>query len=88
MGRVIKLKEIPIQTCVVYGPDDEFLGEANEYEFHDLRVQIKEKKLEGYYCKFDIDGEEYIFNIDKDGRSNDWVSGMFDNIEKSMMKLL
>lgn len=91
---VIEIKTIPPQTCRVYDPSGNLLKEdANQYEVWDLRVQIKEKCVSGYYCEFDMVGEDYIsytyqVHFDSDGRSDDWWPGIFDELENSMMKLL
>lgn len=85
---MVVIKKIEPQTCELYDPQGNFVGILNEYEFHDVRVQIREQQLVGYYCKFLINGKEIVFNIDKDGRSNDWCKGIFDTIEDSLDKLL
>lgn len=81
---MIKVNKITPQTVELFNPQDESMGFINEYEFNDVRIQIKEQKAEGYYCMFN--GER--FNINKDGRSQDWFEGFFDLIEQQMSKLL
>lgn len=55
---MIKFKEIPAPTCEVYGPDDKMIGgrPLNEYEFNEVRFQIVDQGLEGYYAQFSKNG--------------------------------
>lgn len=81
---MIKVNKITPQTVELFNPQDESMGFINEYEFNDVRIQIKEQQAEGYYCMFN--GER--FDINKDGRSQDWFEGFFDLLDKQMSKLL
>lgn len=81
---MIKINIIEPQTVELFNPDGEFMGFINEYEFHDIRVQIKKEQVDGYYCRW----KDHIFHIDKDGRSFDWIPGFFDTMENSLMQLL
>jgi len=78
------IKKIPPPTCLVYNPDNTLLGEVNEYEFNDIRIQIREQGLSGYYAKF---GED-ILKIDSKGRGDNWLLGMFDLFETQLNQLL
>ena len=49
---MIEIKKISPQTVEAFDPDDKSLGFLNLYEFQDLRIQVKQKKLEGYYLMF------------------------------------
>ncbi len=81
---MIKINKIEPQVVELYSPDGTLMGLINEYEFNDIRVQIKNEQAEGYYCMF----EGRRFNIDKNGRSNDWWEGFFSTIEYQLMNLL
>ena len=86
---MIEVINISPPVCDLYDPEGVFMGEINEYEFYDIRSQIKKEQVEGYYCIFNLPhNNEYKFNIDKNGRSNDWCEGTFDLIEKSLMRIL
>lgn len=86
---MVIVKKIEPPTCKMYDPNHNFLGVVNEYEFFDIRVQIKEQQLEGYYAIFTLDSDhDYHLSIDKDGRSNDWTKGTFDMIDNYLMKLI
>lgn len=80
----IKVNKITPQTVECFDPNNNSLGFLNEYEFHDLRVQIKREKVKGYYCIFD---NRELF-IDINGRIAFWPEGFFDVIENYMIELL
>lgn len=80
----IKIKKITTLTVECFDSNNNSLGFINEYEFHDLRVQIKYAKAEGYYCVFN--NEKLL--IDINGRLSIWPDGFFDAIENSLMYLL
>jgi hypothetical protein len=80
----IVINKIEPQTVELYTPDNISLGFVNEYEFNDIRIQIKQKQVDGYYCMFN----GHRFNIDKNGRSKDWVVGFFDLFDNQLDKLI
>ena len=82
MKKVI-VKKIKIPKVDLYSPGDKHLGFLNEYQFIDVRVQIKENKLSGYYVVFD--GRK--IKIDKNGELEDYPVGLFDQILNSLLKL-
>lgn len=85
----IVVNKIEPQQVELFDPNHNSMGFINEYEFHDIRVQIKNQQVAGYYCKWtDEHGIENIFNIDKDGRSWDWKDGFFDKITNYLMDLI
>lgn len=81
---MIKINKIIPQTVELFNPKGESMGFINEYEFNDIRIQIKNQQLEGYYCIF----KEKKFTINKHGRSNDWFEGFFDLLENQLMQVL
>lgn len=70
---MIELKIIEPQQ-VPYFKDGEFACWINEYEFNDLRLQIKREKAEGYAIMFD----DVMIPIEPDGRLYYWPKGLFD----------
>ena len=48
-SKPIVAKTILSPRIKAFDPDDQPLGELNEYELNDLRIQIKTNKAEGYY---------------------------------------
>lgn len=84
---MLEIKKIKPPYCNLYSPEGKRLGRLNEYQFHDIRVQIKQQKLEGYYCIFNTPEGEHRFEIDSDGRSNDWNDYTFAGITNSLIEL-
>lgn len=81
---MIQINKITLQTAELFNPQGESMGIINEFEFNDIRIQIKKEKAEGYYCIFE--GETCV--IDKNGRVDYWPEGFFDLYEKQLSKLL
>lgn len=81
---MIKINRIEPQKVMLYNPKGKLMGLINEYEFNDIRIQIKKTQSEGYYCIFN--GQR--FDINKDGRGKNWFTGFFDLIECQLMNLL
>lgn len=84
----VEIKKIKPPFCTLYSPDGKRLGRINEYQFHDIRVQIKNGKLEGYYCVFNTPDGKHRFEIDSDGRSSDWNYYTFMGISNDLIELL
>jgi hypothetical protein len=76
------------EGCLLYGPKGEetvLIGKIkNAPAFYDVRLQIKQKKLEGYYILFQ--GERYY--IDKDGRLPVYPINLFPAIDSYLEKLI
>jgi len=81
---MIKVNKITPFTCEFFTPEGKSLGFLNEYEFNDLRVQIKNESAEGYYAMYN----ETKILIDKDARIGLWFEGFYDTIEKQLSQLL
>jgi hypothetical protein len=79
---MIDIKRIVPQTVELFAPNEQSLGFINEYEFYDIRVQIRENQLEGYYLLFN--NEKIV--IDKNGKYNG-KKGLFDMIVNYSVKL-
>lgn len=62
------------------------LGEVNEYEFNQLRIEIMREGLEGYRVIPSGDSREYIIN--SNGRVVDWPDNLFSVIENQLRTLL
>jgi len=77
----VKFNKIEPQTVEVWNADG-FFGMANEYEFNDIRIQIKENKDPNFYIMFR--GTSYQINTD--GRL-EWPNGLFDMIIDQLRKL-
>ena len=85
---MIKMKSISPPYVNIFTPDG-MVWSMNEYEFHDLRVKIKDVGAEGFKVNYINEfGCSYIIDIDSDGRLSEWPDGLFDQIDKSLMKLI
>lgn len=80
----INIRKITPLTVECFDPNNNSLGFINEYEFLDLRIQIKNAKAKGYYCVFN--NEKLFINID--GSLSNWPNGFFDTIENLLINLL
>lgn len=80
----IKVKTIEIPKVDLYSPEGVHLGNLNEYEFLDVRVQIKETQSVGYYVMFN----DNKVGIDINGVLEEYPDGMFDILEKLYLRLL
>lgn len=70
----IVIKEIQTPSVKIYNPDGTLLCETNnELVFNDIRIQIKDQKLNGYYLIF----EGNKCDIDNDGQVIKWPRGLF-----------
>jgi len=46
---MIQIKEYPEETVDLYSPNDEYIETLNQAQFLDVRIQIVEQAIEGYY---------------------------------------
>ena len=84
MNSTIKINHIPPQTVCLYHECDGLVGvDLNEHELNDIRIQIKEGKLEGFFVMF---GGEKI-TINSMGQLSNWPDGFFDLLIKQLMQL-
>ena len=88
------LNRIQPPVVAVYHDELGFIGSANEYEFNDLRIQIKKHKEEGYFVRvvdtsqgFNAIGEDAYY-IAKDGGVPDWPDDLFPLIEEQLQQLM
>lgn len=79
---MIKVKKIKIAKVKVFDPTGKSLGFLNEYEFNDLRAQIYEHDVKGYW--FRNDGEQIV--IDNNGRYS-CNPRPFESINDSLIRL-
>lgn len=86
----IKNNYISEVTSFLYNPDGELLFTINSnLKLNDVRIQIKEQKLEGYYLKYKKDeGDLYKISINPNGQLSSWPEGFYDLFDKQLDKLL
>lgn len=80
---MITLNKIPAPTAHIWF-NDQYLGEVNEYEFNDLRIQIVQEQATGYWVAFE--GER--LDIQPSGCLSRWPIGLFSIIEKQLGELV
>lgn len=78
----LQIKKVIPETVDVWHDEYGFIGEANEYEFGLLRIEIKRNELEGYYVL--KNGTHY--HIDKNGNLDRW--DFFTSFDKILEDLL
>lgn len=81
---MVEYKEIPPQYVDVYKPNGEHFSKVNEHELYDIRLQIKNQELEGYYIVF----ENVRIYINIKGQLDHWPKGFFDLTDHYLSLLL
>lgn len=81
---IIINNNIPQEVVQLYDNNDNFIGNIeNELAFNDVRIQIKNKKLSGYYIVF----ENEKYEIDRYGRLRVWPP-IYETYENQLSELL
>lgn len=81
---MIQINKIKPFKCKAYSPEGKYLGLLNEYEFNDLRIQIRKEKIIGYYMKFN----NTIIPINEFGKPKEWPVGFYDTIDYQLSALM
>lgn len=81
---MIQINKIIPPTLQVYEPNENLIGTVNEYEFLDLRVQIKKLQLSGYYLIFN--GKKV--RIDRNGELEEYPIGLLDTMTNFYWELI
>lgn len=77
--------KITEESCFLYGPDNVLIGEIkNDLAFLDVRCQVQDKKLKGYYIVF----KNTRHNIDENGRVLNYPQTLFVKNERYLEKLI
>lgn len=87
---MIKINKITETTCKLYNPEDECIGVISTgLELADVRIQIKEEAVEGYYVTWKEGTIESVrILIDKFGYLSVWPVGFFDECDIQLETLL
>ena len=81
----IVVRNIKDEYCSIYKPNGELLIHTNDLLiFDDIRLQISEKQINGYYVIF----HDEKIAIDRNGTLEKWPNGLFDKHEDILSKLL
>ena len=82
---MIKINKIIEAKCELYDPNNNLIGIIdNNLTFTDVRCQINQQKISGYYVKWN----DEILEIDSNGRMGYWPNGFYDEIDILCSKLL
>lgn len=81
----VKLNRIVPQIVDVFNPCGELVGQANEYEFYDLRIQILREQEEGWSVR--VQGELQLRFISLEGLPDVWVD-LFDLHQKQLRDII
>ena len=86
----IEIKEINCLVTQLYSPDGKLIGDiVNEYQMDDIRIQIAELDLSGYYFIWKkSETEEVKIDIDNLGKLSDFPSGLWDFSMQAFAKLV
>lgn len=80
---MIKVTPIEVQKIEHFDNNGKSIGFLNEYESIDLRCQISEQKIEGYYLMFNNQKIE----ITSKGNISNWIRGLYDTTERLLCRL-
>jgi hypothetical protein len=85
---MIEYKEIPPQYVDVYDSEGLFHATVNEHELYDIRLQIKNQELKGYYVLFNDGKVIHHIDINIKGQLSNWPKGFFDLTDSYLTLLL
>lgn len=80
---MIKVNKYKVQTVEHFDNNGNSLGFLNEWENADLRCQIAEEKVSGYYLMFN----GLKISIDSNGKITNWENGLYDTNEILLSRL-
>lgn len=86
---ILKQNKFEDDKCDLYNSEGEFLWIIeSQSELNDIRIQIKEKSLDGYYLIFeDQDEIKHKIEINKSGQLSNWPRGFYDTWEWQLYRL-
>lgn len=79
----VKIIKIKPEKVKLYNPNNKYLGLVNELEFNEIRIQIAEKQLEGYYIKY----KKNKTYINKKGDLEEWPNGLWTKFNEQFGRL-
>lgn len=84
---MVVINNIKCPVTQLYSPTG-FIGDIeNEDQLNDVRIQIAEQNLEGYYIIWDSEKETIKINISKDGEIDKFPPRLWDNAQRSLARL-
>ncbi len=79
---MIQYNKIEPQIVEIWNSNG-FFARVNEYEFNDIRIQIKKEQAEGFYVLFE---NEKCF-IHSNGGLGNWPLGLFRTFDHQLTEL-
>lgn len=83
---MIKIKEIKLPMINLYSPEDEFLGEINEYQFYDAAIQITNEQVTGYYIIYNEEKIMIASKVIDNGTTKEDLEVEFNNAQEIFEK--
>lgn len=89
----VKINQIEETTCQLFDPEDNLIGDITSVlQLNDVRIQIMQQKLKGYYFIWMHDPKNPVngrrLDINPDGRMPDWPNGFFDEWDNQLSTLI
>lgn len=81
---MIKVKRIIPFTCEWFDPNGISIGFLNDFEFNDLRIQVRNGQVSGYYAIYN----KTKIEMTRNGRCTVWLDGFYDMFDKQLSELL
>ena len=88
---MIKNNDIKEEICFLYDNNDNFLFQIDSnLKLNDVRIQIKDQKLDGYYVEYQEEGKycNTTIYISPEGRLNHWPEGFYRLFDEQLDRLL
>ena len=75
----IKIHEIKESVCNLYDPKDQLIGVlTSECQFNDIRIQLMEQNLDGYYVIWNNGKNDVRIDINRFGRVDNWPEDFYN----------
>ncbi len=86
---MITIRDISETPCHLYDPDNNLVGVIESYlSLVDVRIQIKNAKIGGYYITWKHDEMTERIDINANGELGHWPIGFFDALDKMLTVLI
>lgn len=85
---MIKIKNFPVEKYPLYSPNHELVGYVDYFQFLDVRIQVKEHRLEGYYIVYAKAEQDCVITLTPDGGTDRYPLGFYSLIDDQLDSLL
>lgn len=79
------------EWCFLYSPEGKEIGLINSLaQFNDVRLQIQEEDVDGYYVIWtdSADSKQYRIDINRYGAAYSWPEGFFTQVTLQSQEIL